>query len=1076
MKRFTFLMCVLIMSFLKANAQEPQYVSKEVQKRNVLIEEFTGRKCVNCPLGHVQAKVIEEAYPGRVWAINLHGGYYSSLDYPNLNTAICDTIGMYFNPVSFPSAIVNRQTASPLMNYNTQWRPAVDEQVAQTAEVNVAGQVAINPLTRVATVTVELYYTANSASDVNYLNVFMLQDSIVGSQTGAGSNPDQAIGDGDYLHMHVLRDNVTPFWGDEIKTTTEGSFVTKTYEYEIPEVIGNPNGVDVIMENLSFVAFVTEKYHGAGTRPIINVNKLHTLIATDESVLPYLTEVKPKYAVECSSNRTFEMVVQNSGKEDITSIKFELSVDNRNPFEYLWEGNIPSNQTAIIDKDVRIPLGEHNLTVKVLEANGVKFDVEKNITIIGEDWTDVIIEGEQEEFTIEIAQDKYGNQTTWELVASDYTVLKSGGPYSTLLSGTGTKVHTEKVILSSGDCVKFIINDQIGDGICCTYGEGYYKIIDSKGNVIVDGDGAFGSQASHVLSVMNEGDIVIEPEFVSTEVMKRNVIIEEFTGRNCPNCPNGHLISSGIVKANPGRVWSMGIHSGYFTPNTYPNFQTDISATFMDPYDDVEGGLGLPAAVINRTTDEAISRSQWEPTTTGILQETAECNVAGHVVIDPITRVATITAEVYYTANSDDSTNYLTIVMLQDSIAGQQAYGNTNPEQDLGNDLYCHMHVLRDVVTADWGDEITPATQGSLIKKSYEYQIPEIIGDTNGVVVDLDNISFLAFVTEKYQGISTKPILNANKLTVEQNTNESVSPYIVEVIEETGIFCSNDRTFKTYIKNVGTSELTSVKFNTFINGSDKKEHTWTGNLKPNEEARFDIELELPFGNNEVKIKIVEANDTKFTYERIVEAVCDEWATVGTGCGPTVPLTIEILQDKYGNHTTWELLASDNTVVASGGPYKYLPDADTMMHSVNVEVEPDCYKFVIYDSFGNGICCDDGDGYYRILVNYDVLVEGSGDFESEAHSLISVVLEGSVGEMPVSLYDVYPNPVKDILTIKGENIKQIMIFNSLGQIVRKMDCNDNTVKVNVESLQNGMYFVNIIDGNGNVRTSKISVMR
>ena len=75
-----------------------------------------------------------------------------------------------------------------------------------------------------------------------------------------------------------------------------------------------------------------------------------------------------------------------------------------------------------------------------------------------------------------------------------------------------------------------------------------------------------------------------------------------------------------------------------------------------------------------------------------------------------------------------------------------------------------------------------------------------------------------------------------------------------------------------------------------------------------------------------------------------------------------------------------------------------------------------------------------------------------------------------------MYNVYPNPVNDILTIKGENIKQIMIFNSLGQIVRRMDCNDNIIKVNVESLQNGMYFVNIIDGNGNVRTSKVSVMR
>lgn len=1075
MKKFTFLICIMIISLLKANAQEPQYVSMEQKNRNVLVEEFTGRKCVNCPLGHIQTKIIEEAYPGRVWAINLHGGYFSSLDYPNLNTAICDSIGMYFNPTSFPSAIVNRQTASPLTNYNTQWSPAVDEQIKQVAEVNVAGQVAINPLTRVATVTVELYYTSNSPTNVNYLNVFMLQDSIIGSQTGAGANPDQVVGD-DYLHMHVLRSNVTPIWGDEINTTTAGTLVTKTYHYEIPEVIGNPNGAEVILENLSFIAFVTEKYQGYGTRPILNVNKLHTLIATDESVLPYLTEVKPKYATECSNNKTLEFVVQNSGKEDLTTIKFEILIDNRNPVEYVWNGNIPSNQTKIIEKDVRIPFGEHTVTVKVLEANGVKFDVEKTLSIVSDDWTDVIIEGEQEEFTIEIVQDKYGNQITWELVASDYTVLASGGPYSTLLSGTGTKSHKETVVLSSGDCVKFVINDQIGDGICCTYGQGYYQITDSKGHVVVDGDGAFGSQAIHQFSVMNEGDVVLEPDFVSTEVSNRNVIIEEFTGRNCPNCPDGHRISSGIAKDNPGRVWSMGVHSGYFTPNTYPNFQTDISATFMDPYDDVPGGLGLPAAVINRMTENAISRSEWQTATNEALAQVAECNVAGHVVINPLTRTASITAEVYYTANSTETANYLTIVMLQDSIIGQQAHGNTNPAQDMGNDLYCHMHVLRDVVTADWGDEIAPTTQGSFVKKTYEYQIPEIIGDTNGIVVDIDNISFLAFVTEKYQGISTKPILNANKLTVEQNTNEAISPYIVEVVEESGIFCSNERTFKTYIKNVGTKELTSIKFNTFINGSNNNEYTWTGSLLPDQTERFDIELELPFGDNEVEIKMVEANETKFNYAKTVNATCDEWATIGTGCAETVPLTIEIIQDKYGNHTTWEFLASDNTVVASGGPYKYLPDADTMMHKVNVEVEPDCYKFVIYDSYGNGICCDDGDGYYRILNDYYVLVEGSGDFESEAHSLISVVMKGSVGEMNSSLYNVYPNPVKDVLTIKGENIKQIMIFNSLGQIVKKLDCNDNTVKVNVESLQNGMYFVNVINGNGEVRTAKVSVMR
>lgn len=1069
MKKNVLFLLVLIASFVTLKAQD--FVTKEVTKRNVLIEEFTGRKCINCPIGHIEAKAIEEAYPGRVWSINLHGGYYSSLDYPNLNTPICDTIGMYFNPNAFPSALINRQSSAPL--YNNKWRSAADEQIQQTAECNVAGQVAINPITRIATVTVEVYYTANSASDVNYLNVFMLQDSILGSQTGAASNPDQMVGE-DYCHMHVLRANVTPFWGDEITETSEGTLFTKTYRYQIPESIGNPNGVDVVLENLNFIAFVTEKYQGTGTRPILNVNKLHTLISTDESVLPYLTEVRPKYATSCSYSKTFEMIVQNSGKEDINTIKFEISIDNRNPVEYVWNGNIPSDQVQTIEHDVKVPVGEHIVTVKIKEANNIEFDIEKSVSVVSEEWQNIIIEGEEEEFTIEVAQDKYGNQTTWEIKASDHTILASGGPYKTLLSGNGTKVNTAKVVLSAGDCVQFTINDQIGDGICCTYGEGYYKIIDSKGNVIVDGNGDFGSKATHTLSILNE--IVYEPQFVSTEVMNRNVVIEEFTGRNCPNCPKGHIISNSIVKANPNRVWSMGIHSGYFTPQSYPNFQTEISATFMDPYDDVEGGLGLPAGLINRSTETAISRGEWETKANEILKETAECNVAGHVVIDPLTRTASITTEVYYTSNSNESSNYLTIVMLQDSIIGQQAYAETNPEQYVNGDLYCHMHVLRDVVTADWGDAISPTTQGSLITKTYQYQIPEIIGDTNGIVVDLDNISFLAFVTEKYQGMPTRPILNASKLSQEQNTNKTISPYISEVVMENGIFCSNDRTFKTYIKNVGTAELTSVKFETVVNGKDKKQHTWEGSLKPDETTRFDIELELPFGDNEVEINIIKANEQSFNYGKTLDAICEEWATVKTSDKET-DLTIEVVQDKYGNHTTWEFLSSDNTVLASGGPYKYLPDADTQSHKETVKVKPDCYKFVIYDTFGNGICCDSGDGYYRITdESGNVVVDGSGDFADMAYNIVSVISNETIGETSVSPCYVYPNPVKDVLTIKGNDIKQIMIFNSLGQIVKKLDCNDDIVKINVDSLQNGIYFVNVVSRSGETRTSKVSVMK
>lgn len=1071
MKKRALLFVLLMTSFVALKSQD--FVTKEVATRNALIEEFTGRKCINCPVGHIESKYIESLYPGKVWSVNIHGGYYSTLDYPNLNTAISDTLGVHFNPQLFPSALINRQNTSPYPS--TRWRASVEEIIAQTAECNIAGQVSINPLTRMATITVELYYTSNSSSDVNYLNVFMLQDSILGAQTGAESNPDQMVGD-EYCHMHVLRDNVTPFWGDEITETSEGAFITKKYEYQIPEIIGTPNGMETVLENLNFIAFVTDDNHGS----ILNVNELNTFIGTDESVLPYVTEIRPKYATTCSYTKTYEILIQNAGKDDINMIKFEIDVDGKDSKEYVWTGNIPSDQTQIIEYDVKVPSGKHSLNVKLKEANDVKFNIEKSLDVVSEEWTNLIIEGEKEVFTIEVAQDKNGKQTTWELRASDHTLLASGGPYSTLVGGNSvTKVHTTKVALSSGDCVRFTINDQIGDGICCAYGEGYYKIIDSKGNVVVDGDGDFGSQAVHNLSVLNEEDIVYEPKYVSTEAANRNVIIEEFTGRNCPNCPKGHIISNGIVKENPGRAWSMAIHSGYFTPNTYPNFQTDISATFMDPYDDVDGGLSLPAALINRTTDAAVSRGIWAESANEVLKQAAECNVAGHVVINPITRTANILAEVYYTADGSDNSDYLTIVMLQDSIIGQQAYAETNPAQHMGGDQYCHMHVLRDVITADWGDEIAPATQGSFIRKTYEYKIPEIIGDTNGVAVDMDNISFLAFVTDKYQGITTKPILNVNKLTVEQTSNEKNSPYISEIVMEDGIFCTNDRTFKAHITNVGTNNLTTVDFEVTIDGKNKTRHHWNGSLEPNESTRFDIELELPTGTHEVAFKVYEANGKDLDYVKTVNAVCDEWTELNSEGVEQLELTIEIMQDKYGNHTTWEFMSSDGSVLASGGPYKYLPNASTELHKANVTVSAgDCYKFAIYDSFGNGICCDDGDGYYRIVnaANDNVIVSGNGDFGSGTHNLISVLLTGSVDEEAKSAYAIFPNPVKDILTVKGENMAQVTIFNSLGQIVRKIECNDNIVNINLDSMQPGMYFVNILDVNGKSATSKVSVMR
>ena len=108
-------------------------------------------------------------------------------------------------------------------------------------------------------------------------------------------------------------------------------------------------------------------------------------------------------------------------------------------------------------------------------------------------------------------------------------------------------------------------------------------------------------------------------------------------------------------------------------------------------------------------------------------------------------------------------------------------------------------------------------------------------------------------------------------------------------------------------------------------------------------------------------------------------------------------------------------------------------------------------------------------------NLDVIIDGSGEFTNMAYSILSVEQGGAVGEILASSYKVYPNPVKDILTIKGDSMSQIMIYNSLGQLVKSIEGNnDNTVEVNVKGLQNGMYFVNIINDNGKLTAKKVIV--
>ena len=80
-----------------------------------------------------------------------------------------------------------------------------------------------------------------------------------------------------------------------------------------------------------------------------------------------------------------------------------------------------------------------------------------------------------------------------------------------------------------------------------------------------------------------------------------------------------------------------------------------------------------------------------------------------------------------------------------------------------------------------------------------------------------------------------------------------------------------------------------------------------------------------------------------------------------------PVTVRIILDRYGNETTWQITNSNNTVVASGGPYtQAATDGQYPQPDVNLCLPTGCYTLTVNDSANDGLCCAYGIGIIGVV--------------------------------------------------------------------------------------------------------------
>jgi hypothetical protein len=557
---------------------------------------------------------------------------------------------------------------------------------------------------------------------------------------------------------------------------------------------------------------------------------------------------------------------------------------------------------------------------------------------------------------------------------------------------------------------------------------------------------------------------------VDTTTQLKNVVLEEFTGIYCVYCPDGHKRANELKNNNPGRVVLINIHTGSFAnpSGNDPDFRTSFGGAIAGQ----SGLVGYPAGTVNRRNfagleqgasgTTAMSRGDWAAAAAIVLPETSYVNVALEGELDVQTNVLTVDVEAYFTANGSN-VNLLNVVLLQDHVKGPQTGGASFYPEMIGPDgKYIHNHMLRHMLTGQWGDTLHNNSSGDLESKTYTYTLPANI---NGVALDPANIQIAAFITEGQQTVVTGDYGPVAFTNFAHNNNAMMQDVMTDQV-----VCGSTIDGNATVRNFGSDTLTSIEILFDVNGGTSSSYTWTGSLPPM--SSVDVLLTgASFTDN--------GNNTFNASIGLVNGGADQDVTDNTGSNSGISvtdkesmgdLTLEMTQDRWGSEITWEFVDENGSVIASGGPYSDLSSSGTVLHTHNIPIAAlGCYTFHVYDSYGDGINSGYGQGNYKIL-NYDgTLVAGSnGQYGSGQSKLFQSVSLASIEDLENGGLRIYPNPFKGSthleLNLSKDQLVQIEMYNALGQMVYSTSENGvsglNKFVLNGNGMSGGIYFVKV----------------
>lgn len=258
-KLFLYLIPILILFSCK---EEPIYIPSVANNgRVVLVEEFTGVRCVNCPDGAKEIETLKSKFGEQLVTVSIHAGIFSK-KYPqskyDLSSAAAKgVLGYLGEPDGYPAVVIDRKPLGlngtlPVVG-QAKWIGLIQEELKEKNKVLVGQTLTYNDATRELKVSVELT-PLEALSGEHRLSVMLTETDIVDAQLV----PNDGVVT-NYTHRHVLRDMFTNYEGNVLtETLSKGNRVVKEFTYTVP--------TDYNIANCEIIAFV---HTGGATKNVL---------------------------------------------------------------------------------------------------------------------------------------------------------------------------------------------------------------------------------------------------------------------------------------------------------------------------------------------------------------------------------------------------------------------------------------------------------------------------------------------------------------------------------------------------------------------------------------------------------------------------------------------------------------------------------------------------------------------------------------------------------------------------------------------------------------------------------------